>query len=415
MLALVVPEGVVLVLAVLALRSSALMAHAGAFLDLYPLAVLVAGLALAWRFERSGVVLGLLVLAAAAGGLAWSATQQPRVASTMPQVAGVLVPLNLIACGFIRERGLWTRESGAQLVGLVAQAGVVFLLLTWGPLDVTLIDFHVLPAWLTAWTGLGDLPLAVHLAAAGLFAARTFLSGRPIDRGYLWASMGSLLAFSAAPVVAIPVATALFATAGLALAIAVVESSHSLAYRDGLTGLPGRRALDEALDRAGGRRRGRGPYTVAMVDIDHFKRFNDRHGHEAGDQVLRMVAGVLGKVGGGGRAYRYGGEEFAILFPRKAIDETEPYLERLRNDVEESRFTVRGSDRPKNKPRQPQKRRRARRLSVTVSIGVSARNGRDIPPADVVKAADEALYRAKRAGRNRVRGWGGDSSGRGEA
>ncbi len=397
MLALVVPEGVVLLLVVLALRSSALTAHAGAFVDLYPLGVLVAGVALAWRFERSGVVLGLLVLAAAAGGLAWSTTRQPGVASAMPLVAGVLVPLNLIALGLIRERGLWTREGGVRLVVLIAQAGVVLALLTRGPVDLAPIDFHVLPAWLTRWTGLGDLPLTVHVAAVGLFAVRAFFSGRPIDRGYLWASVGSLLAFSAAPSVATPIATALFATAGLALAIAVVESSYSLAYRDGLTGLPGRRALDEALDRTPG------CYTVAMVDIDHFKRFNDRHGHAVGDQVLRMVARVLGKVGGGGRAFRYGGEEFAILFQRKAVDETEPYLERLRSGVEQSHFTVRGRDRPKSKPRQPRKRRSASRLSVTVSIGVSARNGRDLPPMEVVKAADAALYRAKRGGRNRVR------------
>ena len=82
-----------------------------------------------------------------------------------------------------------------------------------------------------------------------------------------------------------------------------------MAYDDELTGLPARRALNEALTRL------RGVYTVAMVDIDHFKRFNDEHGHDVGDQLLRMVGARVGEVRGGGRAFRYGGEEFAVLFP----------------------------------------------------------------------------------------------------
>jgi len=75
--------------------------------------------------------------------------------------------------------------------------------------------------------------------------------------------------------------------------------------------LPSRRALIERLPSLGRR------YTVAMVDVDHFKNFNDTYGHDAGDQVLRMVASRLGEVSGGGTAFRYGGEEFTILFPGK--------------------------------------------------------------------------------------------------
>ena len=120
-----------------------------------------------------------------------------------------------------------------------------------------------------------------------------------------------------------------------------------MAYRDQLTGLSARRALNEALQRVGGQ------YTVAMVDIDHFKKFNDRYGHDIGDQVLRMVAAKLAEVGGGGRAFRYGGEEFTILFPGRAVDESLPYLERIRKAVEETRFTVRGPGRPRRKPKKP--------------------------------------------------------------
>src|SRR4029077_13648145 len=83
-------------------------------------------------------------------------------------------------------------------------------------------------------------------------------------------------------------------------------------------------------------------YAVAVVDIDHFKKFNDTYGHETGDQVLRLVAAKLATVTGGGRAYRVGGEEFSILFPGKSVREVLPHLELLRSVIEGSQFHVRG-------------------------------------------------------------------------
>ena len=101
----------------------------------------------------------------------------------------------------------------------------------------------------------------------------------------------------------------ILATAGLILISSIIENSLFLAYHDELTSLPARRAFNDALLRL------EAPYTVAVVDIDHFKKFNDTYGHETGDQVLRLVAAKLAGVTGGGRAYRVGGEEFSILFP----------------------------------------------------------------------------------------------------
>jgi diguanylate cyclase (GGDEF)-like protein len=185
-------------------------------------------------------------------------------------------------------------------------------------------------------------------------------------------------------------------SAGLVLVVAAVESAYAMAYRDELTGLPARRALNDALLRVDG------TYTVAMVDVDHFKKFNDTHGHDVGDQVLRMVAGRLGHVPGGGRAFRYGGEEFAVLFPGKTAEETAPHLETLRTAVAGATFTLRGQDRPKRKPRSSRARgATGRQVAVTVSIGAAHARGSAVP-AQVVKAADNALYRAKEGGRNRV-------------
>ncbi len=168
------------------------------------------------------------------------------------------------------------------------------------------------------------------------------------------------------------------------------------AYLDELTGLPGRRAFEEAV-RSLGRR-----YTIAMLDVDHFKRVNDQHGHPVGDQLLRFIATRLRRLPYG-RAFRYGGEEFALLIPAKGVEGVLPFMENLRASVELASLTLRGKDRPHRKPT-----RRGRpaggkdQVRVTVSIGVAQRDRTHTSPQAVLKAADEALYRAKRKGRNRV-------------
>jgi diguanylate cyclase (GGDEF)-like protein len=139
-----------------------------------------------------------------------------------------------------------------------------------------------------------------------------------------------------------------------------------------------------------------------MVDVDYFKRFNDTYGHDAGDHVLRLVAARLAQVPGGGTAYRYGGEEFALVFPGKGADECLPHLEELRQTVETSRFTMRRRFRPRNKNKVDKTRKTKEPITITVSIGLAERNDRNASPDQVVQAADKALYRAKEAGRNRV-------------
>jgi diguanylate cyclase (GGDEF)-like protein len=168
------------------------------------------------------------------------------------------------------------------------------------------------------------------------------------------------------------------------------------AYLDELTGLPGRRAFEESLRRLGRR------YAIAMVDVDHFKGFNDRYGHQVGDQILRFIAAHLKRVSFG-QSFRYGGEEFAVTMPGRRLQGILPLLEDLRRSIESSRFTIRGENRPLQKP--PRKARPlggTEQVGVTVSIGVAWRSRFHTAPEQVLNAADEALYRAKENGRNRV-------------
>jgi diguanylate cyclase (GGDEF)-like protein len=192
-------------------------------------------------------------------------------------------------------------------------------------------------------------------------------------------------------------ATLFFSVAGLILVIAGLEEAYKMAFRDELTGLPARRALNEDLLKLGSR------YTVAMVDIDFFKKFNDKYGHDVGDQVLRMVAGKLAGVTGGGRAYRYGGEEFTVILSGLAPEDALPHLERLRSVIQTSAFSLRGKGRPKTKPKKTHSSHKGQKqVGVTVSIGVAGPGERQAKPQKVIKVADKALYLAKKRGRNKV-------------
>lgn len=131
------------------------------------------------------------------------------------------------------------------------------------------------------------------------------------------------------------------------------------------------------------------PMTVAILDIDHFKQFNDRYGHKAGDYILRAVAQMVNGVrrfGTGDQAYRYGGEEFCILFPDTVAEEALLMLEGLRQSIQATEFEYEGQ-----------------RLSVTVSIGVAQTELHSKDGRVLFNMADDALYACKRNGRNQVR------------
>ena len=166
------------------------------------------------------------------------------------------------------------------------------------------------------------------------------------------------------------------------------ESLHSQAIRDPLTGLFNRRYLEETLDRELHRAQRRGSHLcVLIVDVDHFKRFNDTHGHDAGDALLRELGATLrNQLRKEDVTCRYGGEEFVLVLMDADTSSACKRAEELRQAVQSMQVLYRG---------QPLEQ-------VTISIGVAVFSDDGDSPEVLLKAADQALYRAKSSGRNRV-------------
>ena len=373
-------------------------------------AATVAGLLLAWRFHSSRIFFALLSLFLAQQAIEYFS--KGHVAATAPgttalAVVGLLLPLNLVLVSFQQEKGFTFSSLAPRSLLLFVQSVIVAVICRPGPSVAAQRALHHAPA---------PLPFATLLAfaaAAVVLLIRFLLFHKPVEGGLLWALAASLLSLHFGGVGRIP--TSYFAAAAFILAGAVVETSYLLAYHDELTTLPSRRAFHDALLRL------ESPYSIAMVDIDHFKRCNDTYGHDTGDQVLRMVASRLARVSGGGQAYRCGGEEFAIVFPGKTTSDVMDHLEKLRADIEAGKLHLRGPDR-RQETRGPDRRSQRPRgraqtghairqlsrttspseISVTASIGVATSRKENPSAEEVIQAADKALYRAKGAGRNRI-------------
>jgi diguanylate cyclase (GGDEF)-like protein len=228
------------------------------------------------------------------------------------------------------------------------------------------------------------LPAAAQLTfgvAVATILALVLMRRTKVEEGLLWALVAVFLGLN--QIDKAPALLFYWGAAGLILTLAVLEHGYDIAYRDELTGLPGRRAFNNVMGQLGGH------YAIAMCDVDHFKRFNDTYGHEAGDQLLKMVGAELSQVGGGGRAFRYGGEEFLIVFRGRSALEARPFTESLRQTIADARVDTRRSNQPAG--------------GISVSIGIGEKSKRHSTPELVLEAADAALYRAKEAGRNCVK------------
>lgn len=375
------------------LQAASLREAVAAFAPVYPWAVFGGGLLLGWRFKRSQLVVALIVLFAAERALVFFTPDAGPSATGRIVFAAIAfaLPLDLAALAWLTERSI-SSWSGRVVLGLILGEPLAIALLLRPELAHVAQALQHVPVGLP-WMKMPQPALVACLAAIVLAMMRFVLRPTVIQSSFAWTLIAAFLALNGGK----PTSTVYLATGGLVLVISLIETSHRMAFSDELTGLPSRRALTDALMRL--------PelYTVAMIDIDHFKKLNDEHGHAAGDQVLRLIGSTLTRTEGGGRPFRYGGEEFAVLFPGKSTDEALPYLEDLRETIEASSFIVRGRNRPKARPEKPVRSSGGlRRVAITVSIGVAEPEVSGVDPEDVIRAADQALYQAKRAGRNRV-------------
>ena len=410
--AVLVPGGLVWLVAVVVLQTGIYFPSISVVATYY-WAAFVAGFLLAWSFHssRAFVAVASLLLAHRALALFLTGRVSPGAGYIALQAITFLLSLNLLLLTFVRERGL-TIASIPPWLGLLFGESVLVAILCRpsAARSPRAIHFGIFPSAWFHWTKLPQSAWIVLAITFLILLVRLLRYRKPIENGLLWSVAAAVLGLQAGGTGRVGIAY--FATSALILVCSLVENSYVLAYQDELTSLPARRAFNDALLSLPSR------YTVAVVDVDHFKKFNDTYGHETCDQVLRMVAGKLARVSGGGQAFRVGGEEFTILFSGETLPDVLPHLEILRMEIEASAFRVRegqerravshGTDRRKAvRPRRTILRQKQPasvpgRVSVTVSIGVAQSSARTRQAEQVIQSADKALYRAKRAGRNRV-------------
>ena len=360
--------------------------------------LLAGGLALVFKRGRVLFAAASLCVAFVAYKLQVQTGLQSFPGRTVLAALSLFVPVNLVALVVLRERGIFSfyglRRTGTIILQVLLTAWVVADQRS----EVTdWLYYPLLPVKALEASPIPQIALLAMLAGVTVAVGAAVASRTAIDAGFA----GALAAFAVGSnSVALPNYFAVYTAAtAVMLAIGVLHDTYRLAFRDELTGLPSRRALNERMMALGNH------YSLAMLDIDHFKGFNDTWGHDLGDQVLKMVARKLEAIGGGGRAYRYGGEEFTIVFPGKSLREVWSHLEAARRGIEAYRVAIRSPDRPAQLD--PDRAQRGmgvvgRAVSVTVSIGVAQRDDRNLTATDVLLAADRALYRAKEKGRNQV-------------
>jgi diguanylate cyclase (GGDEF)-like protein len=366
---------------------------------IYPYVVLAAGIWIGWHFNRSRLIFVIVTLALTDRFLLIFAEGSGASAGAgriVYNAVCILLPLNLVVFSLVKERGFITWHGKWPLGMILTQIIVVTVIGVWKQLGLSpYLEYSFIKLSLFDLIPMAQPGLLAFGAAFFILIFRYVQHRGSMECAFFWTLVSSFFALALGDIG--PMSTIFFATAGLVLVISVIETSFNFAFYDDLTGLPARRAFNETLSKIGRH------YTVAMIEVDSFKKINDRYGLIVGDQVLRMVATKLEKVTGGGLSYRYSGQRFAVVFPVKFVDETIPHLESLRKGVEIYSFILRGPKRPREKPANPEKYRGPqKRISLTIAIGVVERIDAKVKAKHVIKGADQALLNAQSEGGNQI-------------
>ena len=342
------------------------------------------------HFKRSGVFFYALTVILVYSVLKFSPTIEPIVSTLL----AIVLSLFLIIYTSIPERGLFTQNNVNSYLVFFLILGLAFFTATQAPIWKNFLLTQWLPVKYFDWTGLSQTGLIV--SGIGFISLLIIFALKPSP--FSASAIGILLLLAIQLHFGNTDKSLIILSSGALLLClyAVVQESWRMAYLDELTGLPGRRALKEKFNELNG------TYTVAMLDVDHFKKFNDTYGHDVGDSVLRMIASKISKISGGGSSYRYGGEEFSVVFPNKDKHLAKVHLELLREEIATQEFVVNRENRRATSAKTKPKKKKT--VQITISIGladsIEKKNQNLNSPWDVLKLADKALYRAKKKGRN---------------
>lgn len=346
------------------------------FVEYRPFLMAVLGVVLGGWFNRGRVVYAMLVLFFCYWFFIGApAFLSPEGVQFLQLATLYIIPVNLLLLAFMSERGVFRKRGIARILFLSLQFFALMLFAV-RP-DVSTALYNVMNIRFITLDGMANTVPQMAFIIAAITGVVLLARGRSLEFAFVCTLPAVFTAIVVEPRY---VPFGYLAATGVVLG-GVVQEAWRMAFVDDLTGLPGRRALSHALVELGGQ------YCIAMLDVDHFKKFNDSHGHDVGDIVLRKVARELDHMGGGGKAFRYGGEEFAILFASRTSVRATETLEILRKKIAATKITL-----PEAK----------RGVGITVSIGLAERAEGESDPWRVLKCADEKLFVAKDAGRNRI-------------
>ncbi|MCP3851390.1 MAG: GGDEF domain-containing protein [Gammaproteobacteria bacterium] len=362
-------------------------------LEVLPFGLLIASIVLGIKFNRSQLIYSALLFSLIYSFFFWFVDFKPSQITLILNSLTLLLSVNIVLICLYSERGIFTLIGLSRLFIIGFQVVFMIWLIHENPPQWSLwlnqILFPELQIKLLFFNQISLLSILICffiLSLLSIYQNNSFLGAILAS----WILVLYAITFAIKDIVFI---ANLFSFSLILLLITLISVSYQMAYLDELTGLPGRRALNEALNKLGNK------YVLAMLDVDHFKKFNDTYGHDAGDDVLRLLGHRLSAVKGGGKPFRYGGEEFTLVFSGKSLDDVASHLEALRENVANKKFTLRKQER-RQKGKRKSKKATQREVKVTISIGYAERSDKAKNHGTVLKMADKALYKAKKKGRN---------------
>jgi len=362
---------------------------------------------LGWQLNQTRILIATVLFLGTVyltfpGGifLAWDAGPKE-----LSQIFSMALPISLMLVFRLKESRFNEIQNLSKLAIALAP---VALFMYWG-LGVTR-DFRQLASW-----ELVKIPLALHIPQFSLLCLFLFLGGIWTIKDKKIKPFIIATAISMLPFMSLVRANQMHPAPGydptfhnlIAFTAICIIQLHAIfkmywqrVYIDELTEISNRRALDEYLHKLNGE------YAIAMIDIDHFKAFNDTYGHDEGDNVLRMVAQALDEELGN-KVYRYGGEEFCAVFEGVAGEDAYMFANKVRRKLEDREFIIRKSSSKRNPSTEKErgKAKRRKKAQVTISVGLASPENGHQTPQDVIILADQALYSAKDEGRNCVIIW----------